>query len=423
MDEVQDLQIQVASLLLYQSVFAEEAGQLFLSLLEAIRFSTRNYRQCLTTYGLWFRAVAAHGQTWEEYLLSRILQDENPFSQACQTQDLEALPAMLTVAARHDLGILQNIYRCTSDRLGTWVRQATHCPVAPVPAAPVECPPLLPDTDWREALPALVAHYRRQGTGVMARYRALRWHQGQWVGIPRPDPVDFADLVGCEDQKQQLRANIEALLAGYPAQNVLLYGSRGSGKSSLVKALVKAYGDRGLRLLEVPHPELPHLPTMVADLANRAQKFVLFADDLSFEEDDSAFKHFKVLLEGTLAAKPPNAILCATSNRRHLVREQWGDRPRPQDNEDLRSWDTLQQKLSLADRFGLVLTFPTPTAATYGEMVTQLARQRGVRLAGPELLLRAEQWALRYNGRSGRTARQFVDALWVTEQQTGEATR
>jgi predicted AAA+ superfamily ATPase len=243
------------------------------------------------------------------------------------------------------------------------------------------------------------------------------------VGIPRPDPVDFADLVGCADQEQALRANIEALLAGYPAQNVLLYGSRGSGKSSLVKALVKAYGERGLRLLEVPREEWRHLPTMVADLAERAQKFVLFADDLSFEEDDNDFKSFKVLLEGTLAAKPRNAILCATSNRRHLVRELWGDRPRPQDNEDLRSWDTLQQKLSLADRFGLVLTFPTLTAATYGEIVAQLARQRGVRLAGSELLLRAEQWALRYNGRSGRTARQFVDALWVAEQQTEEATR
>ncbi|HAN45633.1 MAG TPA: AAA+ family ATPase [Cyanobacteria bacterium UBA8156] len=418
MDEVQDLQIQVASLLLYQSVFAEGAGQLFLALLTAIRFSARDYRHCLTTYGLWFRAIAAHGQTWEAYLLDRILMDENPFSQQCQTQDLDALPAALVMAARHDLGILQNIYRCTSARLSAWVRQATHCPVASVPTLPVVRPPLTPDTDWAAALPSLVSHYRRCGTGLMARYRALRWHQDQWVGISHPDPVDFADLVGCADQEQALRANIEALLAGYPAQNVLLYGSRGSGKSSLVKALVQAYGERGLRLLEVPHADWHHLPAMVADLAERAQKFVLFADDLSFEEDDNDFKSFKVLLEGTLAAKPRNAILCATSNRRHLVRELWGDRPRPQDQEDLRSWDTLQQKLSFADRFGLVLTFPSITAATYGEIVAQLARQRNLRLTSEELRLQAEQWALRYNGRSGRTARQFVDALWVTEQQT-----
>ncbi|MFQ3679750.1 MAG: ATP-binding protein [Pseudanabaenaceae cyanobacterium] len=419
MDEVQDLQIQIASLLLYQSVFAEEAGQLFLALLQAIRFSARDYRHCLTTYGLWFRAIAAHGQSWEEYLLDRILADENPFSQQCQHQDLDALPPAVVMAARHDLGVLQTIYRYTSDRLGVWVRQATHCPVAPMPRESGVRPPLLPDTDWRETLPALVSHYRRHGTGLLARYRALRWHQGQWVGIPHPDPVAFADLVGCEDQAQQLRANVEALLAGYPAQNVLLYGSRGSGKSSLVKALLSAYGDRGLRLLEIPREELRHLPAMVSQLAERAQKFVLFADDLSFEEDDNDFKSFKVVLEGTLAAKPTNAILCATSNRRHLVRELWGDRPRPQDSEDLRSWDTLQEKLSFADRFGLVLTFPSINAETYGEIIAQLARQRGVRLAGEELRLRAEQWALRYNGRSGRTARQFVDALWVAEQQAG----
>ena len=193
--------------------------------------------------------------------------------------------------------------------------------------------------------------------------------------------------------------------------HVLLYGSRGSGKSSLVKALLNEYGERNLRLIEVTKSELKDLSKIVEQLRGAPQKFIIFVDDLSFEEDDDAFKALKVVLEGNLTARPQNVVVYATSNRRHLIREFFADRPAPRENDEIHAWDTLQEKLSFSDRFGLTLTFEPANQKTYLQIVRHLAAQAGINIKQEDLEYQALQWATRHNGRSGRTARQFVDFL------------
>jgi hypothetical protein len=257
----------------------------------------------------------------------------------------------------------------------------------------------------------MAVHYRAAGSGLFATYYACRWQTGQLVGIACPDPIQLETLVGYETQKETLIKNTEALLAGYPALHVLLYGSRGSGKSSLIKALLHAYRHQGLRVIEVAKADLQALPEIIDRLRDVPQKFIVFVDDLSFEEDDDAYKALKVVLEGNLTARPQNVVVYATSNRRHLIREFFGDRPRPSDADEIHTWDTLQEKLSFSDRFGLTLTFNPADQSTYLEIVRHLAQQAGVQIEPQDLEFRALQWATRHNGRSGRTARQFVDFL------------
>ncbi|MBX2863023.1 MAG: ATP-binding protein, partial [Leptolyngbyaceae cyanobacterium MAG.088] len=230
-------------------------------------------------------------------------------------------------------------------------------------------------------------------------------------GIDTPDPIRLEDLAAYEGPKETLVKNTKFLLAGFNALNVLLYGSRGSGKSSLVKALLNEYGDHGLRLIEVAKADLYDLPAIVDALKTQPQKFIIFVDDLSFEEDDDAFKALKVVLEGGLTRRPQNVVVYATSNRRHLVREFFADRPRPSDADELKSWDTVQEKLSFSDRFGLTLTFEAADQPMYLEIVNHLAKQAGLELSVEDLDYRARQWATRHNGRSGRSARQFIDFL------------
>jgi hypothetical protein len=274
-----------------------------------------------------------------------------------------------------------------------------------------EPPVLPPGADWTERLEALSGYYRQHGVGLFARYRAFRWQQGRLVGIAHPDPVRLRELVGYEHPQAELIKNTEFLLAGYPALHVLLYGSRGSGKSSRVKALLNEYCDRGLRLIEVAKSDLHDLSAIVEQLRDLPQKFIIFVDDLSFEEDNDAFKALKVVLEGGVTARSQNIVVYATSNRRHLVREFFDERPRPSQADEIHAWDTLQEKLSFGDRFGLTLTFEPADQETYLQIVFHLAQQADLAIDSEGLRQRALQWATRHNGRSGRTARQFVDFL------------
>ncbi|HIK06541.1 MAG TPA: ATP-binding protein [Trichormus sp. M33_DOE_039] len=417
---IQFLQRQAASLLLYQSVLQDEVGIAFLELLQAIRYTDADARGCLQAYGSYFRALANQQQTWEDYLITQILTAENPFTKLAQQRDMEALPQALLAAAQHDLQILQSLYECSSAILSEWVQGVGHLAVSPVvwyvepedTAKEAGLAFSLHHTDnWGELVADLANHYRQFGTGLFAQYRALRWQGGQFIGIPYPDPVKLHHLVGYESQKDALIKNTEFLLAEEVALHVLLYGTRGAGKSSLVKALLNEYSHRYLRLLEVTKSDLQDLPTIVEKLRGLPQKFIIFVDDLSFEEDDDAFKALKVVLEGNLTARPQNVVVYATSNRRHLIREFFADRPTPKDNEEVHAWDTMQEKLSFSDRFGLTLTFESADQKTYLQIVQHLAVQAGIDLTQQDLEFQALQWATRHNGRSGRTARQFIDFL------------
>ncbi|MEI1377774.1 ATP-binding protein [Nostoc sp. UHCC 0926] len=417
--KVQYLQRQAASLLLYQSVLQGEVGMAFLELLQAIRYTDADARGCLQAYGSYFYALAARNQNWEDYLITQLLFSKNPFTRLAEVREFEDLPPALVAAVEHDLQILQSLYKCSSASLSEWIQGVAHMPISPVvwykeqELVGVEAfATYLQELDnWGDAVEELAAYYRQCGSGLFAEYRALRWQAGQFIGIRYSDPVKLSALVGYESQRDALLKNTEFLLSGEMALHVLLYGSRGSGKSSLVKSLLNEYTNRSLRLLEVAKSDLKDLPEIVEHLRGVSQKFIIFVDDLSFEEDDDAFKALKVVLEGNLTARPENVVVYATSNRRHLIREFFVDRPAPKDNEEIHAWDTMQEKLSFSDRFGLTLTFEPANQKTYLKIVQHLAAQAEINITQEDLEFQALQWATRHNGRSGRTARQFVDFL------------
>jgi predicted AAA+ superfamily ATPase len=426
-----------AGLALFREVLADQIGGAFLALLDALH----NQAPLAAVRAAWSRLfallaaeaeLADHapvGDAWQNHLLDRLLTDDNPFSQKAQRAPLPAMGEALVEQARAELRTLQQLFQLDARALGSVV--AARAPDAPWPAwdgfRPLVTAPAPADeataslkralaaaADWGALLPDLAAYYARAGTGLFARYRAFRWvragERGHLEGIAHPDPVRLSDLVGYESERELLLRNTEQFLAGYPANNVLLYGDRGTGKSSTVKALLNAYGDRGLRLVEVAKAHLADLPQLLALLRDRRERFILFIDDLSFHETEVEYKELKAVLEGSLEARPSNVLLYATSNRRHLVQESFADRAGAIDGE-LHGVDTVQEKLSLSDRFGITLTFLAPDQERYLTIVRALAAQRGLAIAPEELQRRAIAWALRHRGRSGRTARQFIDYL------------
>ena len=424
-----DLSIQVlrrccASLLLYQSVLTNPVGKSFIDLLQALqqielmqamRHSDIDEIAGIEAYATWFKAIAKTNQSWQDFLITQILLDDNPFSQQVQHTDLTNLSPALISAARQDLQSLQLLYQCNSDLLCEWVQRATDVALVAWYYDAAETTPIqtkLQNLDnWADGLEDLATYYQQHGTGLFAQYQALRWQSGQLLGINTPDPAQVNQLAGYEYQRDALIKNTEFLLSGYSALHVLLYGSRGSGKSSLVKGLLHQYQNRQLRIIEVAKSDLQALPTILEQLRGAVQKFIIFVDDLSFEEDDDAFKALKVVLEGNLTARPQNVVVYATSNRRHLIREFFDDRPSPSNNEEIHAWDTVQEKLSFSDRFGLTITFESADQKTYLKIVHHLAAQAKITLSQQELEYQALQWATRHNGRSGRTARQFIDFM------------
>lgn len=410
---------QIASLLLYRSVFKNPVGEAYLNLLQLCSYSNEDKSnspaaiECLQAYSTWFSNLAQTNLSWQDYLIQQILLDSNPFSKQVQTIAIEHLSPSLVAAAKNDLKILQNIHNCSNGKIIQWIQSASQAAKNLIIWKPTPSPKtcLHNRDNWQNALPQIAQHYRQHGTGIFARYTAFRWQNGQLIGISQPDSRQLSEIVAYESQKETLVKNTQSLLAGYTALHTLLYGSRGTGKSSLIKALRTQYSNQGLRIVEVSKLELNNLPAIVEQLRDIPQKFIIFVDDLSFEEDDDAFKALKVVLEGNITATPQNIVVYATTNRRHLIREYFNDRPRPSDSDEIHNWDTVQEKLSFSDRFGLTLTFEPANQDIYLKIVNHLAQQAQIELPQDELEFRAKQWATRGNGRSGRTARQFIDYL------------
>ena len=264
----------------------------------------------------------------------------------------------------------------------------------------------------KELLNRLIAHYRNLGTGTFAKYAAFRYDEDGLYGVSGTEDVTFDSLIGLEYQKQVLNENTTAFLKGLPANNVLLFGDRGTGKSSCVKALLNMYSDEGLRIIEMPKHCIKDIPKLTRVLAEKPHKYILFLDDLTLDPEEPAFKALKIAMEGQLQAKPDNVLIYATSNRRHLIKENHSDRT----GDEVHVNDHFQETLSLSERFGISLVFSAPTnQKEYMHIVSELLKQYDVEM-NKEIEREANVWQMNYGGRSARCAKQFVAAYLSKEQ-------
>jgi predicted AAA+ superfamily ATPase len=353
---------------------------------------------------------------WQAYLVGLILDDENAFSLGAEkgeerasvleqaARDLLTLREMFALDAYSLLGRVESALPALA---GVWVPWRDPAPANGSPRHAI-ARKLSAAKDWGPCTQLLAGHYARHGAGPFGRHGAFRWEEGRLRAVGRPDPVRLAELVAYEREREPLIWNTERFLAGLPAHHALLYGPPGTGKSSTVKAVLNEYADEGLRLVEVKKEDLAELPSVLEVLRGRGPRFVVFVDDLSFEEHEVEYKALKALLEGSVEELPENVRVYATSNRRNLIRETFSERG---EADDVHARDIVQEKLSLAARFGLRLTFPSPDQTRYLKIVAGLARSRGLEVPLDDLRQRALLWDRWHAGRSGRTAKQFVDEL------------
>ena len=335
------------------------------------------------------------------YVRERVCDDENPYVRCIAAG--KTPPDALETCVEQELLTLQAVSAITREQLLAlrgWTTDPDFLPAWETDGSAAEALPAL----YRERMKRIGRH----GYGMYARFVMFRLGEtGEIQPVQSPDPVKLEDLVGYTREKKIILDNLRALLAGKPAANVLLTGDAGTGKSSTVKAAVNALAGEGLRILELRKEQLHFLPKVMGELRGNPLKFVLFIDDLSFSGDDDNFGALKAMLEGSVSAKCRNAVIYATGNRRHLVRERFSDR----EGDDVHRNDTMQEILSLSERFGILVTFSRPDKATYLEIVRRLAEAEGLSFEEEALFAEAERFALNRACRSARAARQFVDSL------------
>ena len=419
------LLLRARGLALFRGVLESHAVRDLLALLKMLTKERPDPFTVADTVGrLWEELAIDSGDllpdAWQSHLVGRILDGENPFSLEAEKGEVSTL---LTEQTRRDLHTLQMLFDLDAETLLTriedsvpglgklWVSWTDPGPGdSPAPRASL-ARKLAASDDWSACAELLADHYAHHGAGPFGRYRAFRWRDSRLLPVETPDRIRLTALIGYEREQELLVENTERFLAGLPAHHVLLYGLPGTGKSSTVKAVANEYTEQGLRLIEVAKEDLAELPWVLDGLRGRGPRFILFVDDLSFEEHEVEYKSLKALLEGSVEEPPQNVRLYATSNRRNVVRELFSDREENGLADDVHARDTMQEKLSLAARFGLRVTFPAPDQGRYLEIVRGLARKRRLEVPDSDLVERALLWDRWHAGRSGRTARQFVDEL------------
>ena len=360
----------------------------------------KNGEEALECYASRFYVLRADGyEGIGDWLWDQLRYTENSYSRLI---DRGGSDPALENAARRDIDTLVLLAQTDCDRFIDAMKPLLGNEFAPVLAG-------LPR--WRAAAPfdfdSVTRFYRDHGAGQFARYRAFLWEDGQLVPGADPDCPKPEDLLGYEHQRGMVERNTRLMLAGRQANNVLLFGDGGTGKSATVKSMLYLPGMEDLRLIEVEKENLTGMPDLIRSLAGRRQKFILFIDDLAFDQDDRTYSSMKTILEGTLEKRPANVCVCATSNRRHLVRQTFADRA----GDEVDTFETISEKTALAERFGLRVPYLTMNKADYLALVDHLAAQAGVSMDRSDLHAQAMTWEIRHAGRTPRVARQFVASL------------
>ena len=269
--------------------------------------------------------------------------------------------------------------------------------------------------DENEFFDYVTEFYKQYGVGMFGLNKAFRIKDGdgplEFHAINNMDKIVLDDLVGYEIQKKKLVDNTEAFVQGRKANNCLLFGDSGTGKSTSIKAIVNEYYEQGLRMIEIYKHQFKDLSNVIAAIKNRNYKFIIYMDDLSFEDFEIEYKFLKAVIEGGVETKPENILIYATSNRRHLIKETWNDRSDVQVENGMHKSDTMEEKLSLVHRFGVTINYSKPTQKEYFEIAVELCRRLGVKLSDDEIKAEANKWELSHGGISGRTAQQFANYL------------
>ena len=361
------------------------------------------------------------GNVWQSWLTCMLMMHENPFSLACERKIINSRSTLMDYA-KADLALIRELFTPNPEKMGVLLPMTDFkAPYINTEADRVGCiilklrERLIRAENTEKFAEALADYYADYGVGIFGLYKAFRISESNsdFSLVPVTDDTDvsFDDLVGLTDQKKLLKQNTEAFLNGSQANNVLLYGDAGTGKSTSIHALMHDYYDQGLRLVELTKSDRRLLPAVMSEIKKRNFHFIICLDDLSFEENESDYKELKAMLEGALEKRSDRILIYATSNRRHLIRETWTDRNDMEYQNDIHHSDTMEEKLSLASRFGLTIYYGKPDAAEYLHIVHELAERQGIDLDKTDLNDRARKWELRHGGMSGRTASQLITWL------------
>jgi len=406
MNEVQKLKLYIDALTLYD--FREDA--VFSSLYRLfLKADTPDAVQC---YSELLRHLLTN-TSLKTYLSQCILTSGNVFSEAAAAGKEATLPAVIHRAVQSDLAKLEAIASVTQEEIAAAVTDSEVKEILlSLPALPKgdALPPLT--QHWETQTEKLVQYYRQNGYGIYAKHCAFTWRDRELVPMTAISTMRLTDLKNYERQRKQVVQNTVSFLQGLPANNILLYGDRGTGKSSTIHAVLNEYKKCGLRMIEISKSDIGDLTLIRERIAGSPMKFIIFIDDLSFDARDDAFGELKAALEGSLSGQQENSVIYATSNRRHLIKENFSDR-----ENDMHRSDTMQEELSLSDRFGLCVNFLNPDKAEYLDITEKIARDRKMDVDLERLLLGAENWARRRGGRSPRCAKQFVDYVEACEKQ------
>lgn len=429
-----NIKLSLDSLCVYKELFNKNIGDRFYLLVDKISKDS-SLNECIKAYNEFTYELFLNSSTlsFKEVIIDEMLLDHNPFNVGLEING--SLPEFIIEGIKNELISLGEIVRVNSktikeiliskcedneeeikriNSLMNWGIEDENY-IAKTSMAFEKIKEILMNSNkWEECVQDLVNFHKENGTGRAPAYSAFVWerfegdNEGHLREISEPDTIKLSDLIGYESQKEEIIENTEHFIKGFPANNLLLYGSRGTGKSSTVKAVLNEYYDKGLRLIEVDKEQLGDFTRIIRLLRHKKQKFIIFVDDLVFQENEASYSALKTILEGRIENRPSNILIYATTNRRHLVQEKFSD------GDEIHAKDTREEKLSLADRFGITISFFAPNQKEFLDIVDGIVKTRGLHVEEEYLHSEALKWEKWHNGRSPRSARQFIDWLEAT---------
>ena len=408
MNRTKEAVLLMSSLSVYKGIMQRTVAKAYYKLLLA--FDKDIFEFC-RAWGEFFAVLCDRGcsDNFAKCLTETVLFDENAFSRASAQGIQKELPSTVLNAVQRDIDAIRKLSSLSPDIILNEYKYKDELGTLSENLPLWKCGQPVSEFFDENTIDRLAEFYFRNGCGVFARYKAFIWREHDIQPVIHPDSIRLSSLKGYDTPRGIVVNNTLAFLKGIESNNCLLYGDRGTGKSSTVKAILNEYSKDGLRMVEMPKERLSEFPLLVDKIAPLPLKFVIFIDDLSFSGEDKSYAELKAVLEGSLAARPENTLIYATSNRRHIIKETFSDR----DGDDMHRNDTIQEMMSLSDRFGITVNFSKPDKERYLEIVKSFAKESGIDTVTEELCAKAEKWAIQKGGRSPRAARQFIRQLSI----------